>query len=112
MFAPGVHGPNKSVASNAFTRQAENLRGASPHLSRPTLASGEHGAPVQGLGAGYERRVYSHKLRSGLGLTTSRVARRNAEDVKEQEVALVAPATSRAEGNVFVFNFVGVPDGI
>jgi hypothetical protein len=36
--------------SNAFTNWQRTFDGATPRLSRPTLASGEHGAPVQGLG--------------------------------------------------------------
>jgi hypothetical protein len=43
--------------------------GATPRISRPTLASGEHGAPVQGLGPGSERRVLPTQITvQGLGL--------------------------------------------
>ena len=38
--------------------------GASPRLFRPTLASGEHGAPVQGLGLVAKRRAWIHNGKS------------------------------------------------
>jgi hypothetical protein len=45
--------------------------GASPRLCRPTLASGEHGAPVQGLGLVVTEILFPELPFQGLGLVVN-----------------------------------------
>jgi hypothetical protein len=47
--------------------------GASPRLSRPTLASGEHGAPVQGLGLVAKEIIPTQLTVQGAGLVAEEI---------------------------------------
>ena len=50
MSAPGVRGLNMGVFRMLSLNWQRTFDGAAPRLVQPTLACGEHGAPVQGAG--------------------------------------------------------------